>query len=105
MPSERDVHVKTVLGFMTAAQTVLAVYASPDGPTDPLACYTIMAEILEDPALLCAQLALAQTIIPHCREQSIASDIFVGGGGIGQPAYLNEDTSHGQAVCAATSGQ
>lgn len=105
MPSERDAHVKTVLGFMTAAQTVLAVYGSPDGPTDPLACYRIMAEILEDPALLYAQLALAQAFILHCREQSIGSDIFVGGGGIGQPAYLNEDTNHEQAVCAATSGQ
>lgn len=52
---------EVVLGFMSAAQTVLAVYASPDGPIDPLACYNALTMLLEDPALLAAQMALA----PH----------------------------------------
>lgn len=96
MTGERETHVKTILDFMNAAQTVLAVYGSPDGPVDPLACYNIMSEILEDPALLRAQLALAQDgkVILALGEQNIASLVFVGGGGIGPPAFLNEDDDH-----------
>lgn len=55
----RDADVNTVLGFMAAAQTVLAIYGSPDGPTDPASCYRVLNELLEDPVLLRAQIALA----------------------------------------------
>lgn len=55
-------HITKVLGFLNAAQTVLAVYGSPTGPTDPEACYNVMVQLLEDPELLRAQLALTS---PH----------------------------------------
>jgi hypothetical protein len=53
-----DTHVSTVLGFVDAAQVVLATFGSPDGPTDPLECYDIIGRLLEDKTLLEAQTAL-----------------------------------------------
>lgn len=78
-------HVKTVLDFMVAAQTVLAVYGSPDGPTNPEACYDILVSLLEDPHLLKAQMALAGEgkIILLLGEQSLVAPVFVDGGVLG----------------------
>jgi hypothetical protein len=58
MTTERD--TQTVCEFMTAAQTILALYASPDGPTDPAECYRLVSEILEAPSLLAAQMRLGR---------------------------------------------
>jgi hypothetical protein len=52
-------HVTTVLDFLVAAQTITAVYGSPDGPTDPERYYEAMSSLLDDIALLNAQAALA----------------------------------------------
>lgn len=101
MTNERSAHVNTILGFMSAAQTVLAVYGSPDGPTDPLACHNILAEILEDPVLLRAQQALAYPgKIILSLEQNGESAIMPAGGG--KPAFLSEDLGH---VRTTTTGQ
>lgn len=71
-----DEHVKTVLGFMNAAQTVLAIYGSPDGPTDPSACYELMTNLLEDPELLKAQSHLSNGVIFIPSELSGSSAVF-----------------------------
>lgn len=74
-------HVKTVLGYMNAAQTVLAVYGSPEGPTDPLACHKILVELLEDPELLRAQMALLpEKIVLLLGEQKAGSPVFLPAG-------------------------
>lgn len=51
-------NVKTLMDFMAGAQTILALYGSPKGPTDPLQCYKLLVELLEDPDLLAAQMDL-----------------------------------------------
>ena len=75
-----DEHVKTVLGFMNAAQTVLAIYGSPDGPTDPAACYEVMTKLLEDPELLKAQSLLSNGIIFIPPELPASSAVFEAAG-------------------------
>lgn len=71
-------HVKTVLGFVNAAQTMLALYESPDGPTDPLECCRTLSEILEDPALLIAQRELTQRAVAQRPLLSIVSAAAIG---------------------------
>lgn len=76
-----DAHVQTVLGFLNAAQTVLAVYGSPEGPTDPLACHNILVELLEDPELLRAQMALTPgKVVLLLGEQKAGSPVFLPAG-------------------------
>ena len=68
-------HLKTLSDFMLAAQTLTAIYGSPDGPTDPVQYYEHMASLLDDSKLLAAQFALApgkyflmmaEQILPAC---------------------------------------
>lgn len=55
-----DRNVRTVLESLEAAQTVLAIYGSPDGPTDPLVCYNLLVGLLENTDLIRAQIALKE---------------------------------------------
>lgn len=71
-------NVKTVLGFVNAAQTLLALYESPAGPTDSLECCRTLGQILEDPALLLAQRALTQRAVAQKPILSIVSATVIG---------------------------
>lgn len=70
-----DNRIVTVLNFLTAAQTTLALYSSPTGPTDPKACYDILTTLLEDPALLKAQALLTPGVILFM-EQNVRAPVL-----------------------------
>ena len=50
--------VEIVLRYLRAAQSTLALYDSPRGPTNLARCHEILVSILETPELLRAQMAL-----------------------------------------------
>lgn len=52
--------VKTVLGYLEGAQTIVALYESPEGPTSHEFAFNALAEILAAPELLRAQLRLKE---------------------------------------------
>jgi len=70
--------IGVILNFMVAAQTVLAIYGTPEEPIDPSSCCKVLAVLLEDPDLLKAQLALAPktTHVTILGEQSHTSFVF-----------------------------
>jgi hypothetical protein len=50
--------LKTILGYLEGAQTIVALYESPDGPTSTEFAFKALADILSAPELLKAQLRL-----------------------------------------------
>lgn len=58
MPDSRD--VKTVLQYLEGAQTIIALYESPDGPQSTEFAFKALADVLASPELLKAQLRLAE---------------------------------------------
>lgn len=54
----RSADVRTVLAFLQGAQTIAALYQSPDGPTDPETGFVMVSAALEAKPLLEAQLRL-----------------------------------------------
>jgi hypothetical protein len=50
--------LNTILGYLEGAQTIIALYESPDGPTSTEFAFKALAEVLASPELLKAQLRL-----------------------------------------------
>jgi hypothetical protein len=50
----------TILGFLEGAQTIIALYESPEGPTNTEFAFKALSDILSSPALLRAQLRLKE---------------------------------------------
>ena len=50
--------IKTILAFLEGAQTIIALYQSPDGPVQREFAFDALADLLNDPELLRAQIDL-----------------------------------------------